>query len=80
MLKSALGVSEHRNTKKNWQISQYFNIEWNLDVIPKPLLCLLKFRANKSLIIIKNVFMKVRLNNLVIFDLDKINNIHWCVG
>lgn len=71
MLKSALGVSEHRNTKKKWQIPQYFKIEWKLDVIPKPLLCLLNFRANKSLITIKNVFMKVRLNNLVIFDLEK---------
>ena len=57
------GGSEHRNTAKkksqNTAILQY-RVE---NVIPRPLLCMLKFRANKTEITTKNLLMNVRSGN-----------------
>ena len=73
--RGALGGSEYRNTAKknsaNTAIPQFFNSKWKRDVIPKPLLCKLKLRANKTEITIKNLLMIVKSS-------DKISNIHWC--
>ena len=47
-----------------------------IDIIPKPLLCMFKFRANNTEITIKNLSMNVRSGSL-----DKIiSNIHWRIG
>lgn len=56
--------------QKNRLIPQYINTEWKSDVIPKPLFCMLKFRAN-------NTEIRIRI---VIFDLHKVSSIYWRVG
>ena len=73
-MRGTLGDSEHRNTarkfgkyrntaKKIRKILQSLNTEWKRDVIPKRLLCMLKFRANKTEITTKNLLMNVKSGN-----------------
>ena len=51
----------HNTTKKvaKYTVPQFFNTKWKHDVIPKPLLCMLKLRANKTEIAIKSLLMNI---------------------
>ena len=66
ILNTAIPQESSANTaipQKNRKIPQSFNIEWKRDVILKRLLCMLKFRANKTEITTKNLLMNVRSGN-----------------
>ena len=77
MAKKKIG-KYHNTTKKvaKYTVPQFFNTKWKRDVIPKPPLCMSKLRANKTEITIKSLLMKIS-HRQVIFDSDKISNIHW---
>ena len=67
VLNTAIPQKRSANTaippKRNRKIPQTFNTEWKRDVIPKPLLCMLKFRAITTKITTKDLLMNVRSGN-----------------